>query len=73
MGKSRRQNVHRFWRRRAAQYVAAVIEDFHFQSLHNQVKPCLLVVGDLRYSQLYLKISSAQARQTIEAAEQKNW
>lgn len=51
--------------------IAGVIEDFHFQSLHNQVKPCLLVVGDLQPSQLYLNIASSRARQTIEAAEQK--
>ncbi len=51
--------------------VSGVIEDFHFQSLHNQVKPCLLVVGDISPSQLYLKIASSQVQETVEAAKQK--
>lgn len=51
--------------------VSGVIEDFHYQSLHNEVKPCLLVVGDLNPSQLYLKVSSSNVQQTLEAAQQK--
>ncbi|MEO1257324.1 MAG: FtsX-like permease family protein [Bacteroidota bacterium] len=51
--------------------ITGVIEDFYFQSLHNEVRPCLLVVGDLRPSQLYLKTSAANIPETLEAAQQK--
>lgn len=51
--------------------ISGVIEDFHFQSLHNQVKPCLLVVGDITPSQLYLKIAPSNAQETVEAVKRK--
>ena len=51
--------------------VSGVIEDFYFQSLHNEVRPCLLVVGNLKPSQLYLKTSAANMSETLEAAQQK--
>ncbi len=51
--------------------IAGVIKDFHFQSLHNQIKPCLLVVGNLTPSQLYLKIASTNVQQTLTEIQQK--
>lgn len=51
--------------------ISGVIEDFHFQSLHNEMKPCLLVVGELEPTQLYLKIAASNVQQTLETAQQK--
>ncbi len=51
--------------------ISGVIQDFYYQSLHNEVKPCLLVVGDLKPSQLYLKMSAAHVPETLEKAQQK--
>ncbi len=51
--------------------ISGVIGNFYFQSLHNEVKPCVLVVGDLTASQLYLRLEAADIGQTLEAAQQK--
>ncbi len=51
--------------------VSGVIEDFYYQSLHNEVRPCLLVVGDLNPSQLYLKMGTEDIPATLESAQQK--
>ena len=51
--------------------ISGVIEDFHFQSLHNQVKPCLLVVGNLGPSQIYLKIDSQNVQETLQSIQKK--
>ncbi len=51
--------------------IAGVIEDFYFQSLHTEVRPCLLVVGNLNPSQLYLKMGAAQMPETLEAVQHK--
>ncbi len=51
--------------------VTGVIEDFTFQSLHDRVKPCLLVVGDLTPSQLYVKVRAQDVQATVAAVEDK--
>ncbi len=51
--------------------ISGVIKDFHFQSLHNLVKPCLLVVGNLTHSEIYVKLSTNDLSHSLGLLKQK--
>ena len=51
--------------------IDGVVENFHFQSLHNEVKPCVLVIGFFPATQLYAKLNSKNINQSIGAIKSK--
>ena len=51
--------------------VDGVIEDFHYQSIHTEIKPCVLVISDLDLTQLHLKISTGDISTTITSVQEK--
>jgi len=51
-------------------YVKAVVKDFHFESLHNTIKP-IVMFTEFRGRQLLVKISGSDIQQTIAGLETK--
>ena len=51
--------------------ISGVVENFNFQSLHNLVQPCLLVVGRFTPSEIYVKLSSSEFSESLSALEQR--
>jgi putative ABC transport system permease protein len=54
-----------------AGYVKAVVRDFHFQSLHQKIKPLVLFTEAADYGQVLVKISGKNVQETVSFIENK--
>lgn len=50
--------------------VVGVVEDFHFVSMHNEIRPLAFRMGDM-YTYIFLTVSDEGIKNTIEKIEQK--
>lgn len=54
-----------------AGYVKAVVKDFHFQSMHQKIKPLILFTEAADYGQVLVKISGKNVTETLAFIESK--
>jgi len=69
------QNLHFDWQNKKYDFqVIGVMEDFHQNSLHEEIRPSLFEIADStkRYNYLIASVSSAKFEQTIQSIE-KSW
>lgn len=52
-------------------FVKGVVKDFHFESLHNAIKPVVLFSNEIYSNQWLIKIGDADPGRTIQALEAK--
>ena len=51
--------------------ITGVIKDFNFQSLHNLVKPCVIVVGKFTPTEMHVKLATNDFNKSLVALKQK--